>query len=404
MTILIMIVQCFVITLATTAGFAYLTLFERRLLARFQNRIGPNRAGPNGFLQPVADAVKLFFKEDIIPSQADKWVYLVAPAMAVIPALIIWAVIPFGCLNVSWDYAACFRPDGAGLHNILQVADINVGVLYLLAVTSIGVYGITLAGWASNSKYSMLGSIRSSAQLISYELALGCAVLSVAMTYGTFSTHAIVIQQGELWGVVPQVLGFVLFLIASTAEVVRAPFDLVEAEQEIAGGYNTEYGSMKFALFFMAEYIKLIAVSAIAVTFFFGGWRFPGLEALGRGVTELAGPVTGALVVGAASLGSFLLKVVCFLFLSVWVRASWPRMRYDRLMTFGWKWLLPLGLLNIAYTAVVFVLVPDQLLASLLLCGCGLLTLGASAALGRAPRPAGGVTMAVGAHRDAPLQ
>ncbi|NTW00410.1 MAG: NADH-quinone oxidoreductase subunit NuoH [Oscillochloris sp.] len=392
--ILVLVIQCFVITLAVTGGFAYLTLFERRLLARFQNRIGPNRAGPVGVLQPIADAVKLFFKEDIIPSRADKWVYLVAPAMAVIPALIIWAVIPFGCLNVNWDYAACYSPSGAGLHNILQIADINVAVLYLLAVTSIGVYGITLAGWASNSKYSMLGGIRSSAQLISYELALGCSVLTVVMTYSTFSTHSIVLQQAGLWGVVPQILGFVLFLISSTAEVVRAPFDLVEAEQEIAGGYNTEYGSMKFALFFMAEYIKLIAVSAIAVTFFFGGWRFPGLETLGRGMTELAGPVVGALVMGVVSLGAFLLKVVIFLFLSVWVRASWPRMRYDHLMAFGWKWLLPLGLMNIAYTAVVFVLVPNQTVASLVLCGLGLITMVVAALLGRAPDPAGGVTMA----------
>ncbi|NNJ10230.1 NADH-quinone oxidoreductase subunit NuoH [Chloroflexales bacterium ZM16-3] len=389
MDLLILVIQCFVITLAVTGGFAYLTLFERRVLARLQNRVGPNRAGPNGFLQPIADAVKLFFKEDIVPSRADKWVYLVAPAMAVIPALIIWAVIPFGCLNINWDYAACFNQSGAGLHNILQIADIDVGVLYLLAITSIGVYGITLAGWASNSKYSMLGSIRSSAQLISYELALGCAVLSVVMTYGTFSTRLIVLQQGGLWGVVPQILGFSLFLVASTAEVVRAPFDLVEAEQELAGGYTTEYGSMKFALFFMAEYIKLIAVSAIAVTFFFGGWRFPGLETLGRGMTELAGPVVGALVMGIVSLAAFLLKVLFFLFLSVWVRASWPRMRYDRLMTFGWKWLLPLGLLNIVYTAVVFVLVPGQAVASVVLCGVGLITMGVAAGLSRSARPAG---------------
>jgi NADH-quinone oxidoreductase subunit H len=392
--ILILVVQCLVLTLLTTGGFAYLTLFERRLLARFQNRIGPNRAGPWGVLQPMADAIKLFFKEDIIPSQADKWVYLLAPAMAVIPALIIWAVIPLGCLNINWDYAACFQPSGAGLHNFLQVADVNVGVLYLLAITSIGVYGITLAGWASNSKYSMLGSIRSSAQLISYELALGCAVLSVVMTYGSFSTHTIVIEQAGLWGIVPQALGFVLFLIASTAEVVRAPFDLVEAEQELAGGYNTEYGSMKFALFFMSEYIKLIAVSAIAVTFFFGGWRFPGLETLGRGMTDLAGPVVGALVMGAVSLAAFLLKVLIFLFLSVWIRASWPRMRYDHLMAFGWKWLLPLGLLNIVYTAVVFVLIPERTVASLVLCGLGIVTMGAALALGRTPKPSGGVTMA----------
>lgn len=395
--ILILVVQCFVITLAVTTGFAYLTLFERRVLARLQNRVGPNRAGPGGFLQPAADAVKLFFKEDIVPAMADKPVYLLAPAMAVIPALIIWAVIPFGCLNIAnWDYRACFSASGEGLRNILQIADINVGVLYILAVTSIGVYGITLAGWASNNKYSMLGGIRSSAQLISYELALGCAVLSVVMTYGTLSTREIVYLQGwsngGIWGIVPQFLGFVLFMIASTAEVVRAPFDLVEAEQELAGGYNTEYGSMKFALFFMAEYIKLIAVSAIAVTFFFGGWRFPGLEMLGRGMTELAGPVVGSIVMGLVSLGSFLLKVVIFLFISVWVRASWPRLRYDRLMDLGWKWLLPLGLLNILYTAVVYVLVPSQRLAAFVLLGLGLITLAIAGSFSSAPRPVDNVT------------
>jgi NADH-quinone oxidoreductase subunit H len=336
--------------------------------------------------------VKLFLKEDIVPAMADKPVYLLAPAMAVIPAIIIWAVIPFGCLNINWDYAACFDPAATNLHNILQIADINVGILYILAVTSIGVYGITLAGWSSNNKYSMLGGIRSSAQLISYELALGCAVLSVVMTYGTLSTHEVVLAQAGLWGIVPQLLGFVLFMVASTAEVVRAPFDLVEAEQEIAGGYNTEYGSMKFALFFMAEYIKLIAVSAIAVTFFFGGWRFPGLETLGRGMTELAGPVVGAIVMGVVSLGSFLLKVVAFLFLSVWIRASWPRLRYDRLMDLGWKWLLPLGLINIAYTAVVFVIIPEQRLASFVLLGLSLITLAIAGGFSSAPKPVDNVT------------
>lgn len=392
LSLLILVVQCFVITLAVTTGFAYLTLFERRLLARLQNRVGPNRAGPGGFFQPVADAVKLFFKEDIVPAMADKPVYLLAPALAVIPALIIWAVIPFGCLNLNWDYAACFDPSAQNLWNILQIADINVGILYLLAVTGIGVYGITLAGWSSNNKYSMLGGIRSSAQLISYELALGCSILSVVMTYSTLSTHQVVVAQAGLWGIVPQFLGFMLFMIASTAEVVRAPFDLVEAEQELAGGYNTEYGSMKFALFFMAEYIKLIAVSAIAVTFFFGGWRFPGLETLGRGMTELAGPIVGSIVMGVVSLGSFLLKVVIFLFISVWIRASWPRLRYDRLMDLGWKWLLPLGLLNIAYTAVVFVLVPNQTVASFVLLAISLVTLAIAASFSSAPKPVDNVT------------
>lgn len=392
--LLILVVQGFVIALAVTTAFAYLTLFERRLLARFQNRVGPNRAGPNGFLQPVADAVKLFFKEDIVPSAADRAVYLLAPAMAVIPAIIIWAVIPFGCLNLGGDWRACFNDPQATtpLRNLLQIAEINVGVLYLLAVTSIGVYGITLAGWASNNKYSMLGGIRSAAQLVSYELALGCAVLTVVMTYGTFSTHQIVVQQALLWGVVPQFLGFVLFMVASTAEVVRAPFDLVEAEQELVGGYNTEYGSMKFALFFMTEYIKLIAVSAIAVTFFFGGWRFPGLYTLGAGVEELAGPLVASIVVGLVSLGSFLLKLVGFLFLSVWIRASWPRLRYDRLMDLGWKWLLPLGLINIVYTAVVFVLVPGEVLGSLVLLGLSLITLAIAASFSSVPKPVDNVT------------
>ncbi len=392
--ILILVIQCFVIALAVTTAFAYLTLFERRLLARFQNRVGPNRAGPDGFLQPLADAVKLFFKEDIVPSAADRAVYLLAPAMAVIPAIIIWAVIPFGCLNINWDWRACFNDPyaTAPLRNILQSAEIDVGVLYLLAVTSIGVYGITLAGWSSNNKYSMLGGIRSSAQLVSYELALGCSVLAVVMTYGTLSTHQIVVLQTTLWGIVPQFLGFVIFMIASTAEVVRAPFDLVEAEQELVGGYNTEYGSMKFALFFMTEYIKLIAVSAIAVTFFFGGWRFPGLQTLGAGVEALAGLIAASIAVGLASLGSFLLKLVAFLFLSVWIRASWPRLRYDRLMDLGWKWLLPLGLLNIVYTAVVYVLLPNQQVAAFVLFGLSLITLAIAGSFSRVPKPVDNVT------------
>lgn len=395
--ILILVVQCFVIALAVTTAFAYLTLFERRLLARFQHRVGPNRAGPGGFMQPAADAVKLFFKEDIIPSEADRAVYLLAPAVAVIPAIIIWAVIPFGCLNISWEWQACFAdPQAAGvttpLRNILQIAEVNVGVLYLLSITSIGVYGITLAGWASNNKYSMLGGIRSAAQLVSYELALGLAVLSVVMTYSTLSTHEIVLAQQGLWGIVPQFLGFVLFMIASTAEVVRAPFDLVEAEQELVGGYNTEYGSMKFALFFMTEYIKLIAVSAMAVTFFFGGWRFPGLQTLGAGLEGLAGPVVASIGVGLVSLGAFLLKLVGFLFVSVWIRASWPRLRYDRLMDLGWKWLLPLGLINIAYTAVVFVLVPSQRLASFVMLGLGLITLAIAGSFSSSPKPVDNVT------------
>jgi NADH-quinone oxidoreductase subunit H len=299
---LILIIKCLVLALAATTMFAYFTLFERTLLARFQNRVGPNRAGYiplpgggklfGGMLQPLADALKLFFKEDVTPVLADKWVYLISPGFAVIPAIIIWATMPLG-----------FWPDGMG-GNWLQLADVDVGILYLVAITSLGVYGIAIAGWASNNKYSMLGGIRASAQVISYELALGLAILGVVMQAETFSTGEIVTKQFGLWNVVPQFLGFVIFLIASTAEVVRSPFDLVEAEQELVGGYNTEYGSMKFALFFMSEYIKLIAMNALAVTLFLGGWSFPGLDALRDGLIPIAGEGVATIVYGLLTLGA----------------------------------------------------------------------------------------------------
>lgn len=387
---LILIIKCVVVALAVTTGFAYLTWFERRVLARLQNRVGPNRAGPAGLLQPIADAIKLFFKEDFTPADADKRVYLLAPAMAMVPAIIIWAVIPLGCWNIAGSYAACFAANsGENFSNFFQVADTNVGVLYILAVTSIGVYGITLAGWASNNKYSMLGGIRSAAQLISYELALGLAVLGAVMWSGTFSMREIVLLQGGLWAILPQFLGWVVFMITATAEVVRAPFDLVEAEQELAGGYNVEYGSMKFALFFMAEYIKLIAVSAIAVTLFFGGWRFPGLFTLGTMIEASAGTGMATFVVGILSVLSFLGKVAVFLFMSVWTRASWPRFRYDRLMELGWKWLLPLGLINVIATALVVVVIPGdtRLIESILLFIIGVATLVGTLRLGRPTLP-----------------
>lgn len=367
--VIILIVQCVVLALAATTLFAYFTLFERRILARFQNRVGPNRAGYiplpgnrklfGGFLQPAADAVKLFLKEEITPALADKWVYIISPVFAVIPAIIIWATIPLGCLPYG-EGAQLGCPAGAG--NFLHLADINIAMLYFLAVTSLGVYGIAIAGWASNNKYSMLGGIRASAQVISYELALGLAILGVVMQAGSFSMSEIVAQQaGPLgWYVIPQFLAFAIFLVASTAEVVRAPFDLVEAEQELAGGYNVEYGSMKFALFFMSEYIKLIAMNAIAVTLFFGGWRFPGIETLAIFVTGFAGEIVGNIVFGLVSLGAFLLKVTMLSFLSVWVRATLPRTRYDQLMTLGWVVLLPLALFNITLTAAVNVLIPDN--------------------------------------------
>ena len=370
--VIILLVKCLVLALATTTMFAYFTLFERVLLARFQHRVGPNRAGYiplpggrkllGGFLQPAADAVKLFFKEDITPAMADKWVYLISPAFAVIPALIIWATIPLACWPSGGDGMA---PTGgcapAGGSNFLQLAEFNVGILYLLAVTSIGVYGIAIAGWASNNKYSMLGGVRATAQVISYELALGLSVLGVVMQASSFSTADIVAGQWGWWYIVPQFLGFVIFLLASTAEVVRSPFDLVEAEQELVGGYNTEYGSMKFALFFMSEYIKLVAMNAIAVTLFLGGWHFPGLYTLQQGVTDATGSLLlGQIAIGFASLGAFLLKVTLLSFVSVWIRATVPRVRYDQLMQLGWKVLLPMALFNIALTAVLNVFIPDR--------------------------------------------
>jgi NADH-quinone oxidoreductase subunit H len=386
--ILILIIKCIVLALAATTMFAYFTLFERTLLARFQNRIGPNRAGYiplpgggklfGGMLQPLADALKLFFKEDVTPILADKWVYLISPAFAVIPAIIIWATMPLG-----------YWPDGTG-GNWLQLADVNVGILYLLAITSLGVYGIAIAGWASNNKYSMLGGIRASAQVISYELALGLAILGVVMQAETFSTGEIVVKQDGLWNVVPQFLGFVIFLIASTAEVVRSPFDLVEAEQELVGGYNTEYGSMKFALFFMSEYIKLIAMNALAVTLFLGGWSFPGLATLRESLILSSGDQIATIVFGLLSLGAFLLKVTALSFVSVWVRATVPRVRYDQLMTLGWTILLPLALVQVAMTAVLGVLLPaDRYISAIISLVIGAVLIGVVSARNSQPKQAG---------------
>ncbi|MBK9715505.1 MAG: NADH-quinone oxidoreductase subunit NuoH [Kouleothrix sp.] len=406
--IIILIGKCLVLALAATTLFAYFTLFERLLLARFQHRVGPNRAGyiplpggrrmMGGWLQPAADAVKLFFKEDVTPVMADKWVYLISPAFATIPALIIWATIPLGCWPVGGaaTLGGC-APQGGS--NFLQLAEISVGILYLLAVTSLGVYGIAIAGWSSNNKYSMLGGVRASAQVISYELSLGLAILAVVMQAQSFSTADIVTAQWGWWFIVPQFLGFIIFLLASTAEVVRSPFDLVEAEQELVGGYNTEYGSMKFALFFMSEYIKLVAMNAIAVTLFLGGWHFPGLYTLSAAVSASLGQGAGSAVLGLLSLGAFLLKVTLLSFLSVWIRATIPRVRYDQLMHLGWKVLLPLGLFNVALTAVLNVLIPDnRYISGAIGLVVGLVTIVVVATVSGPRKPSREVTMV---HQDA---
>ena len=310
-------------------GFAYFTLIERRVLARIQVRIGPNRAGPFGLLQPVADGIKLIFKEELIPAGADKLLFILAPIVTLVPALIILAVLPVGP-----EVTLFGRTMALGLAD-----NINVGVLYLMAVSSISVYGIVIAGWSSNNKYALMGGLRSSAQMISYELALGLAFVGPILLAGSMSLRDIVVDQRSLWYVVWQPLGFLVFLIASVAEVNRAPFDMPEAEQELTAGYHAEYSGMKFALIFMAEYDKMIAVSAMAAALFLGGYWGPGVEQV-----PWLGPVY------------LFLKVLALLLVMVWLRATLPRFRYDRLMAFGWKVMLPLALLNVVVTAVIVVL------------------------------------------------
>jgi NADH-quinone oxidoreductase subunit H len=309
-------------------GFAYTTFLERRLLARIQVRVGPNRAGPFGFLQPMADGIKLIFKEELIPASAFKTVFILAPVITVIPALVITAVVPWGSSIELF-----------GRTISLGVADINVAILYILSVASISVYGIVLAGWSSNNKYAMMGGLRSSAQMLSYELALGLALVGPMLIAGSMSLNEIVEAQRSVWFIVFQPLGAFIFYVAMLAEVNRAPFDMPEAEQELTAGYHTEYSGMKFALFFMGEYIKMIAVSAIFASLFLGGFRGPFVDQF-----PLLGPVY------------LLAKIVGSLLIMIWVRATLPRLRYDRLMSFGWKVLLPLSVLNLFVTAVVIVL------------------------------------------------
>ncbi len=297
---------------------AYMTWMERRVFALIQVRVGPNRVGPAGLLQPIADGIKLMFKETIIPTQADKVIYVLAPAITLIPALVAFAVVPFG------DSVTVF-----GQKVDLVLADVNVGILYIFALTGIGVYGIVLGSWASNSKYPLIGGLRSAAQLISYELSLGLSLLGVVMLSGTLSLKGIVEGQAELPYIILQPLGFLLFVICMLAETNRAPFDLPEAESELTGGFHTEYSSMLFAVYSIAEYCSMITLSAVGATFFLGGWRGP-----------LLPPVVW-----------FLIKVLAFMFFFMWLRASTPRLRYDQLMGFGWKVLLPLSILNVILTA-----------------------------------------------------
>src|SRR5438105_6613893 len=307
------VVKSAVVIFALLTAFAYMTLIERRVVAKIQGRLGPNRAGPGGLFQPLADAIKMAFKEQIVPSQAKKAIYLVAPIISVIVALSAFAVVPIGN---SWI-------DGKPSVWDPFIADINVGLLWILSISSLAVYGIVLGGWASGNRYSLLGSLRSAAQMVSYETSLGLALSGTLMWAGTLSLVGIVQAQRDqhIWFVLAQPLGFVLYFIAAIAEVNRAPFDLPEAEQELTAGYLTEYSGLRWSLYQMAEYINMITVSSVAATLFFGGWSF-----FGFGLERIPG----------LSIIIFLIKVACFMFLFILLRATLPRIRYDRLMRLGW--------------------------------------------------------------------
>lgn len=306
---------------------------ERRGAAFIQDRLGPNRVGPLGLFQPIVDSVKLMFKEDVTPAGARRWLFYLAPMISVFIAMVAFIVVPFG--------------DGHGvtilgteLGSLMVASELEVGVLFLLAISSLGVYGAVLAGWSSNNKYSLLGGLRSSAQLISYELSMGLAVLGVILATGSLQLDQVVAAQSEkLWNVVPQFVGFMVFLVAIFAETNRLPFDLAEAETELVAGYHVEYSSMKFAAFMMSEYIHMVTASALIVTLFLGGWTLPGVQ------------LTGWLGL-AVSVAVFLAKVSFFMWLFVWVRWSLPRFRYDQLMRLGWKVLLPLATLNLIWVAI----------------------------------------------------
>ena len=332
----ITLVKIFVVFNAVMAVVTYLVWVERRVSAFIQDRIGPNRVGPYGLLQPFADALKFIFKEDLIPVQVNRPVFIIAPALSLIPALSTFAVIPFG------GTLGLFGRDIP-----LIITDVNIGVLYILALSSLGVYGIVLAGWSSNNKYSLLGGMRSAAQMISYELSLSLSIVGVLLLTGSLSLREVVYAQYGLWNIVKQPLAFFIFLVAVFAETNRLPFDLPECETELVAGYHTEYAGMKFAMFFMAEYANMVTASALAVVLFFGGWMIPFVST----------PEPTSFWLSLLEMLVFAVKVGVFLFLFVWVRWTVPRFRYDQLMVLGWKVLLPLALFNIFVTSGVMALI-----------------------------------------------
>jgi NADH-quinone oxidoreductase subunit H len=335
--IIVSVIKSALIIFILLTAVAYTVWLERKVVGHMQNRWGPTRVGPFGLLQPAADGLKFLFKEDLTPPHVYRPLFLAAPIMAVTFALTSIAVIPFGNSFTAFGYVIP-----------LQITDVNIGLLVILGVTSLGVYGVALAGWSSNNKYSLLGGLRSSAQMVSYEIALGLSLVGVLLQAGSFSLRDIVnAQAGRFLYILPrwnifhwQFVGFFIYLMAAYAETNRIPFDLPEAETELVAGYHTEYSSMKFAMFFMAEYANMITVACLATLMFFGGWRGPV-------PTFLPAPVQVVLPVFW-----FALKVFCFLFLYIWVRGTLPRFRYDQLMAFGWKFLLPLAIANLVVTAI----------------------------------------------------
>jgi len=317
----------------------YSTLAERKIAAFLQDRVGPNRAGPGGMFQPLADGVKMFLKEEIIPTQSNKFLFIAGPSLAILTACIGSAVIPWGQDIVLF-----------GRTIALQAADINVGILYIFGVVSLGVYGVMIGGWASNNKFSLMGAIRAASQNISYEIPMGLSIIALLLLTNSLSLKDIAEQQhGFNWNVFYQPVGFLIFLICSFAETNRTPFDLPECETELVGGYHTEYSSMKLGFYLFAEYINMFVSSAVMATLYFGGYNYPGMDF----VNSLLGPTWGPLI----GMGVLILKIFAFIFLFMWVRWTIPRFRYDQLMNLGWKILIPLAIANIVLTGVVIALV-----------------------------------------------
>ena len=323
----ILVLLLFLVSLGAAA---YMTYFERKLAAWIQDRVGPDRAGPFGILQPIADGVKMFLKEDFIPAKADKWLFIIGPGIAMFTALITSAVVPWG------PKLHLFGRDIA-----LQVADINIGILYVFGVLSVGVYGIMIGGWASNNKYSLYGAIRASSQMISYELAMGVSAITIVLLSGSLSLNDIVTQQSGVWNVFYQPVAFFIFFVCALAELNRAPFDLPECESELVGGYHTEYSSMKLGLYLFAEYTSMFVSSAIMAILFFGGYNFPGMSHFSGNTLAILG------------IAAFAIKIFIFIFVIMWIRWTIPRFRFDQLMHLGWKTLLPLSLINLLITCLV---------------------------------------------------